>query len=206
MQIHLIACGVFQPELDQIFPDLAATEFPEHRILVHYLEMALHNHVTKLTQELKKALSLYQQDGLCIVLFGSKCSPEILDICRAHNVYLPPQNNCIDLYVSKQEQTELANGDEVFFLTHGWFINWKNSLVEDGWDTYDARMNFGRYDSFLLLDPNQRDYTDEELIDFFEYTTVPIEIKEISLQHFTSVLRSAIQASLQTAKVYACKK
>lgn len=199
MNITIMACGVFQLELDQILPDMITNEFPEHNIRVVYFEMALHNEIQKLKTTLSSALDEKNDSDKIIVLYGYGCHPEIKEICEGHCAYIPIEKNCIDMFISEEEKQELSKNEEVFFLTDGWFSNWRSSLLVSGWDTYDARMNFGRYDSFMILNTQMKEYTDEEIVDFFEYTTIPIEIEPHGLDRFVSVIRKAITSILYSS-------
>lgn len=198
MKIIIVACGVFQPELSRLLPELQE-EFKENTIEVIYLEMALHNDLHKLKESLHIALDNLtpkEDEQRIAVLYGSICHPEIRDFCAKAGAVLPTEKNCIDLYLSEEEKQSLSANNNTFFLTNGWFQNWRSSLAAGGWDTYDARMNFGRYDTFLLMDGQQTDYKDEELLDFYEYTTVPIEIEPLSLERFREEMRRLIAAAL----------
>lgn len=195
MEIFIFACGVFQPELDKILPGLAK-EFPGHTITAVYLEMALHNYIEKLKQSVTDALRQHTGKQKVIVLYGSMCHPDMKELCREFGATLPLENNCIDMFVSEEEQRQIAKGEEIFYLTGGWFANWRDSLLVSGWDTYDARMNFGRYDSFILLDTDLVEFSDEAILDFFEYTTVPIDTHPIDLNRFIELVRQSIRRAV----------
>jgi hypothetical protein len=42
-----------------------------------------------------------------------------------------------------------------------------------GWDNTDFRINFGRYDRILVLDPGFEPVTDEELLEAFDLWRCP---------------------------------
>jgi hypothetical protein len=63
--------------------------------------------------------------------------------------------------------------------------NWRKIFVEGlKWDEIDARQNFGYYDRILLLDTGITPVDDEKILEFFDYTQVPVEILPIDLEHF----------------------
>jgi hypothetical protein len=197
MEIVIVACEVFKTELEQVLPGLIKNEFPDHNIKVHYLKMLLHMDSDKLLHEVSQELRGCDDKQL-IVLFGSYCSPELRALCAEHNACLPTQKNCIDIYASEAEQAKRANGQEIFFLTNGWFDNWHETLLGSGMDTIDARINYGRYDSFILLDSKQTEISDEEMFEFFDFTTVPIEVQALGLEDFTNTLRELIKQAIDS--------
>ena len=65
-----------------------------------------------------------------------------------------------------------------------------------GWDEIDARQSFGFYDKILLLDTGIMEINDEDLLEFFEYTQVPIEIETIDLAEFKGHIVQSISEAL----------
>lgn len=57
----------------------------------------------------------------------------------------------------------------------------------------DVRQNFGRYDRILVLNTGINPLTDEEILEYYELTQVPIEIKQVSLDHFQSKVIEVLQ-------------
>jgi len=43
--------------------------------------------------------------------------------------------------------------------------------------------DFGRYDRILVLDTGSNPLSDEEILEFYDLTQVPIEIQQIDLDH-----------------------
>ena len=94
-------------------------------------------------------------------------------------------SNCIEILLGEEKVRELDNECSTFYITDGWLKNWRSIFCEGDykWDAIDARMNFGRYERILLLDTGLTEFTDEEIIDFYEFTEVPIETYPITLDH-----------------------
>jgi hypothetical protein len=99
--------------------------------------------------------------------------------------------------LGKDRQKEIEKSEKVFYLTPGWLQNWKDIFLQgQGWDEIDARQNMGFYDKILLLDTGVSEFSDEELLEFFEYTQVPIEIEDIGLAVFKENIVKAIEQAL----------
>lgn len=77
-------------------------------------------------------------------------------------------------------------------MTPGWVRAWPSIMKGLGWDEVDVRTNLGRYERILLVDPGLDPLTEEEIIDFFDLTQVPIECEPLDLQHFKNVVASLI--------------
>jgi len=76
-----------------------------------------------------------------------------------------------------------------FYLTGGWLDNWRKIFI-DGlkWDAVDARNNFGYFDRMLLLDTGIITVSEGKVLEFFDYTGVPVEIIKIGLENLQQLL------------------
>lgn len=80
-----------------------------------------------------------------------------------------------------------------FYITGGWLENWRNIFI-DGlkWDEIDARQNFGYYDRIVLLDTGLRPVDDLMILEFYEYTQVPIETIPVTLDYMRELLEQVL--------------
>ena len=77
-------------------------------------------------------------------------------------------------------------------MTPGWIRAWPQMMEAQGWDTFDVRMNMGRYDRILLLDAGINPLSDEELIEFFDLVQIPVEVEILDLGLFRETLIRAL--------------
>jgi hypothetical protein len=62
-----------------------------------------------------------------------------------------------------------------------------------GWSEVDVRINLGRYERILVIDPGLEPLTDEETLVFFDLVQVPVEIKKIDLSVFRGLLAKLLE-------------
>nr|WP_258359928.1 DUF1638 domain-containing protein [Moorella sulfitireducens] len=85
-------------------------------------------------------------------------------------------------------------GSTHFLPDVGLLRHWKEIFAENlGWDKTEAHLNFGRYERILFLDSGISTVDEEKLLEFFDYTGVPIEIRPLGLNHFTNLIQKLIQ-------------
>jgi hypothetical protein len=91
---------------------------------------------------------------------------------------------------------EIDNSSKTFYLTPGWLMKWRE-LFDRGWgiDEVELRQSFGYYDKILLFDTGVSEITDEMILEFFEYTRVPIEVEQGGLDVFKSNILAAIRTA-----------
>jgi len=125
------------------------------------------------------------------------CHPKMSEFIEEYDVIKLQPRNCIELILGKERQNELEKSDKIFYLTQGWLQNWREIFSQgQGWDEIDARQNFGFYDKILLLDTGVSEFNDEDILDFFEYTQVPIEIENIDLAVFKKNVVETLERTL----------
>ena len=179
-----VACSVLEDEIKKAMQELGLNNN------LSYIEAALHVDLKKLENALKATLADMQNKGeKSAVLLGTKCHPNIEEIAADFNAKIINGSNCIELLLGEEEIKRLDQEAKTFYLTGGWLKNWRKIFIEGlKWDAIDARMNFGFYDRLLLLDTGLREFSDEEILEFFEYTQVPVEIYPVTLDHFKEKL------------------
>jgi hypothetical protein len=197
MEVRIVACGIFQPELDQVLQEIRLEQQPETDIKVTYVAPALHVDYDKLKNGIIEALDQVNEDKR-VLLFGAMCHPEIAEFTEKYHVVRLPCGNCIELILGLERQREIDSQAKVFYLTPGWLLHWRDIFQQgQGWDEIDARQNMGYYDKALLLDTGTAEYSDEDLLEFFEYTQVPAEIMNIDLSVFKAHVVEALRKALE---------
>ncbi len=79
-------------------------------------------------------------------------------------------------------------------MTPSWVRLWPESMKRLlGWTEVDFRINLGRYERILVLDPGLVPLTDEEILEFFDLVQVPVEVEPLSLDHFHRVLMQLLE-------------
>jgi len=142
----------------------------------------LHADLPRLEEQLTKVLEESQIDGTeKQVFFGSGCHPEIYHISKRFGADIPPVKNCLEAFFG--ENAEELEKNRTMLMTPGWIRAWPSIMEGLGWDEVDVRINLGRYDRILLLDPGIDPLTDEEILMFFDLTQIPIEIEHLPLDH-----------------------
>jgi hypothetical protein len=196
MEVRIVACGIFQPELEQVLRQIRDERPNDYTIGVTYLPPALHVDYDKLKDGITDALYHVSEQKI-ILLFGSMCHPEIGEFTEKYHVARLSPGNCIELILGKDRQKEIEKSAKVFYLTPGWLQNWKDIFRRGlGWDEIDARQNMGFYDKILLLDTGVAEFSDEDLLEFFEYTRVPIEIERVDLAVFKENITKALEQAM----------
>lgn len=137
----------------------------------------------KLTNTLKRGKTIATDIRL---FFGNGCHPDIGDIAKRFDARLSPVKNCIDAFCGGK--AKYIEQNKTMIMTPGWIRAWTNSMKSLGWTDVDVRINLGRYDKILLLDPGVDPLTDEEILMFFDLSQIPIEVEHLSLDHFKYIL------------------
>ena len=196
MVIRMVACGIFGPELEYILKQLKEEGALADEIAVSYVEPALHVDYDKLKVGITEALDKVEEPAR-VLLFGSMCHPDLRAFTEKYRVIRPVPGNCVEMIFGKERQREAEKDARVFYLTLGWLKHWREIFVEgQGWDEIDARQSFGFYDKILLLDTGIMEINEDDLLEFFEYTQVPIEIEAIDLAEFKGHIVQSIAEAL----------
>lgn len=154
---------------------------------VVWIDAALHANLDRLEAELKATLDEAAANGLNIqLLLGVGCHPDITKLAREYDAILSPVKNCIEAFVgAKMKELE---EDGTMIMTPGWIRAWPEIMRALGWDQVDVRINLGRYNRILLLEPGLNPLSDEEILAFFDLTQVPVDIQPLDLGHFQQLI------------------
>jgi hypothetical protein len=176
----MVACSIFAQELQAVLS-------PDSESDIIWIDAGLHADLHCLEKELIKAFEKGKTVGADMrVFFGNRCHPEIALLAKRFDAKLSPVKNCIDAFCGESAKHLEENGTMI--MTPGWIRAWPNIMKAMGWTEVDVRINLGRYDRILLLDPGIDPLSDEEILMFFDLTQIPIEIEQLSLDHFKCVL------------------
>lgn len=200
MEVHIVACGIFQLELERVLEEIKKEWAAADEFKVTYIAPALHVDLDKLKDGITDTLDMVTEEKI-VLFYGSMCHPDLSEFTGKYHVIRPQPRNCIELILGQERQKELEASARVFYLTPGWLRDWQNIFkLGQGWDEIDARQNFGFYDKILLLDTGVSEFKDEDILEFYEYTQVPIEIESVELvvfkEHVAETLKVILAKSL----------
>jgi hypothetical protein len=182
----IIACKVFADELQCVLQDAAGVE-------IIWIDAALHADLPRLEQELIRALAALGENQENVRVFlGVGCHPDLIKLAREFGVSFTTVKNCLEAFVGNKVK-ELEQ-DRTMLMTPGWIRAWPGIMASLGWDEVDVRINLGRYNRILLLEPGINPLSDEEILTFFDLVQVPVEVEPLDLQHFRSTLAELLEA------------
>ena len=192
-KITLIGCGMFQEDALRILAEEGLD------LELDWLEVGLHDNIERLEETLDQALA--GRGGGVGLLYGHGCIPEMKAFARERGVAVLSAKNCLAALVGDAELKELEQ-NRTLVATPGWVRKMWLGRVDTaaGWTADDYRIQFGRYDLILVLDPGLEPLTDEEIITCYDLVQVPIETRPVSLDHFRRVFLELVGAARENAK------
>ncbi|CVK19442.1 hypothetical protein SPSPH_031160 [Sporomusa sphaeroides DSM 2875] len=195
MKICFLACEIYQPELEQVLAQIKQEKLYSCELELTYLPAKLHVDLKKLKTAVLQALDTVAADRI-ILLYGSKCHPEFDEFLQNYPVIRFEPANCIELILGEHSQDS-----RTFCLTSGWMLKWRE-IFDTGWgvDEVAMRQSFACYDRILFTDTGVSEITDEQLLDFFEHTRIPIEVEQGGLAAFKAAITTAIRQAILTGK------
>lgn len=186
----LIGCGIFQEEVEKIMAEEGLD------VDLIWQQVGLHDNIEKLEETLDQVLESARGEGRGGLgfLYGWACLPEMKAFAKQRGVPVLGSKNCLAALVGDAELKELEQ-NRTLVASPGWVRKmWLGRAGTDfGWTADDYRLQFGRYDLILVLDPGLEPLTDEEIITCFDLVQVPIETRPVSLDHFRRVFLELIE-------------
>ena len=172
----LVACKIVADELYHVLQ-----EYDETNIV--WINAGLHSRPECLADELDSAIEKVKADGnQARILLGSGCHPDMCSYFIKKGLGLPPAANCIEAFCGeKKHEMEAENA---MIMTPGWIRCWPEIMEGYGWDGVDVRMNLGRYDKIVVLEPGINPLTEEEILEFFDLTQVTLDVRPFDLVTF----------------------
>lgn len=195
MNIFILSCGVFEPELNKILEDIKKEKLFNENINVKYLPFGLHTNLDKLKSVITSNLDNIQSDKI-IMLYGSKCHYMFHEFLKDYdNLITFKDSNCIELIIGN----EMKNNDGNLYITPGWVLKFDelNKFMK-AVDIYDIRQQYGQYDNVIIGDTDICEFTDDMIFDLFEKIQVPIEIQKISINNFKNKIIDAIKRAINS--------
>ena len=180
------ACQIFTDELRAVLPE-------EYRdIDINWLDAGLHWNREKKEKTLQQAIKDAATEGTdAIFIFANGVHPDMRDIVNSQGGKILGTNNCVEV-LCPESYDELGK-DRTMVIMPGWIRYFTRQMEAAGWDEVDIRQNFGHYDRFLLMDTGINPLSEEEILEFYDLIQVPIEIQQISLDHFREKLIEVLQ-------------
>ena len=191
MNIYILSCGVFEPELTKVLDEIKKENIFKENINVKYLPFGLHANLNKLKSEIIDNLENFK-DNKVILLYGSKCHYDFHRFLDDYdNVITFNDSNCMELIVNNH------TNENNLYLTPGWVMKFDelNKFI-NAVDIYDIRQQYGQYENVIIGDTNVFDITDEMIFDLFEKIQVPIETENIDINIFKNKIIESINKAI----------
>ena len=91
MRIGILACSVFEPELEKVLQDIKIKQLFKDNIEVTYLHFGLHTNLDKLEKDVTASLDkLTLEYDQVIILYGSKCHYRFFEFLKKYNNIIKP--------------------------------------------------------------------------------------------------------------------
>ena len=196
MNIFILSCGVFEPELNKILKEIKEEKIFEQDIEVKYLPFGLHTNLNKLKYEITANLDKLKSYKV-ILLYGSKCHYKFYEFLNVYNNIITFKDaNCIELIIGDERKKDPETN---LYITPGWVLKFDelNKFV-NAVDIYDIRQQYGRYENVIIGDTKVCEFTDEMIFDLFEKIQVPIEIQDIDINNFKNKIIDAIKKAISS--------
>lgn len=185
----LVACRIYEQELHCVL----SHESGGKDIQVVWVDSGLHCDYNRFEEELGKAFAAAKEMHNDVrMLFGKGCHPEIGSLAGKYGIQTPPANNCIHALLG--EKTKELEEHRTMIMTPTWVRTWPHSVKTFlGWNEVDIRMNLGRYDRILVIDPGLNSLTDEEILAFFDLAQVPVDVMPLDLGLFRKTVTRLLE-------------
>jgi hypothetical protein len=186
MDLTIISCGTFRYELEKIRPEIESELGCS--IELDFLPSALDVNADLLESSVTDKFG-HHQNQKNVLLYGSMCHTEWPRIIGMRGTVYPKAANCVEILLGTEKKKEFDEHENIYFLAVSGLKQWKEIYQQGhGWDAADARVNFGYFDKIIVLDTGVCEISEEDLFEFFDYTQIPVEVMEISLDHFKSLV------------------
>jgi Protein of unknown function (DUF1638) len=181
----LIACGIFQKEIEMVREKLGFS------FELFSLDSGLHVDFDMLAGALNAELAKCNSYRGIIIIYG-ECHPKIREIIRPFKAVLINCQNCVDALITRKGMENKGKDGLYFYLSPGWIEAWRDIFQRLNWDREVARLHLGAFKGAVFLDTlgNAKDY-EIELMEFFDYTNLPFEIMPVDLAYFKSLITDA---------------
>ena len=189
MKIGILACSVFEPELEKVLSDIENKKLFEDNIEVTYLHFGLHTNLDKLEKDVTDSLDkLTLEYDKVIVLYGSKCHYRFFEFLKKYdNIVTIKPANCLEAYVESKD----------IYLTSGWVEKFDElNEFSNAVDNYDRLNQFGMYENAIIGDTGVIEITDDMIFELYEKIQVPVEVEPVDINIFENLIIDAIQRAI----------
>ena len=187
MSLQLIGCGILQKEIRLL---IAKNQWV---INTSFLPSSLHINFKHLANALQNDLTHHANEKT--IVFYGECHPRMEKMLNEANTLRTQGQNCIAMLLGEEEfNRELMSG--AFFLLEDWVLRWDDVVFK----TFGSNINIIR-DIFhdqhryllALRTPCSLDYS-SEAARISEMLALPLQWRDVSLEHLECVLQDLIQA------------
>jgi len=200
--VTIVSCGTLRMELQY----LRDNGFLDARQIL-YTTPGLHQDCQELERQLVRNIDKAKtvSDKVVVVYGGKFCYVNVNNPSRTMEQIIGEQGpdvtridatHCMDMMASEAERREIANGEEVWWMTPGW-IKFRHQVFS-GWDKAIANENFPRHtggaivlDAIGYLDRYMEEHP-EQLLEYSDWMGIPIQGHSVRLDRFKSLLVDAL--------------
>ncbi len=193
MNIIILSCGVFEPELNRILDEIKEEKLFSEDIDVKYLPFGLHTNLDKLKHVVTTNLDNLKCDKI-ILLYGSKCHYMFHDFLKDYdNLVTFEESNCLDLIIGDKWNSN----DKNLYLTPGWVLKFDElNRSMNAVDMYDVQQQYGQYENVIIGDTHVCEFNEDTIFELYEKIQVPIDIEDTGINRFKSKVIDAINKAI----------
>ena len=199
MKIGILACSVFEPELEKVLKDIKDKNLFEADIEVVYLHFGLHTDLDKLEADVTEALDkLTVEYDKVIVLYGSKCHYRFFEFLKKYdNIVTIKPANCLEAIIGDRVVESYVDGKNIY-LTAGWVEKFDElNQFSNAVDNYDVINQFGMYENAIIGDTGIIEITDDMIFELYEKIQIPVEVEEVDINIFENLIIDALKEAVQ---------
>ncbi|MEG1423676.1 MAG: DUF1638 domain-containing protein [Terrisporobacter sp.] len=198
MNIFILSCGVFEPELNKILKEIKDNNTFDININVRYLPFGLHTNLDKLKSVITNSLDKINCNKV-ILLYGSKCHYLFHEFLNKYdNLITFKDSNCMELIINN-ENKKITDNDKNLYITPGWVLKFDElNRFSNAVDIYDIRHQYGQYENIIIGNTKVCELTDNMIFDLFEKIQVPIEIEDTDINIFKNKIINAINQAINS--------
>lgn len=186
--LAIITCGILRDEIEAVIRQ-RELDYP-----ILFLSPAPCIDYGNLEKQLIALLKRAARTADRTLVVIGKCHPDIDRLLAGYGASRLSMANCFEALLGAPRMKEILRETNTFFTSPSWLKHWRRAFKKGmKWDVVDVRQNFGVYERILILDAGVTPYSDEEVLEFYDYTQVPVEIFPVDLGNFASLLAVACQ-------------
>lgn len=192
MSLCILSCGIFQPELERILPEIKEAMHIDD-IEINYLPTALHADNNKLEDGIKNGMEAFAGKKI-MVLYGNICHPDLSQITGNRGVFNADTKNCVELILNPERKKELDKTGNIVYFTSGWLKWWREIFHRElEYNPENPHIIMEQCDKIIVLDTGIDAINEEELLKLYDCVQIPIEIEQINLDYFKNTIIKTLQ-------------